>query len=114
MKSEVSVRTCQAHTGTRVSRLAAETDFTSCHPGNQTNVHSVVYRPRRQNWAKRILLPLKAMLARANQEREDTAEQSDAVQQDNLGLSIADFVWVSTRLPKLVQVVNTTVVTRQC
>ena len=54
------------------------------------------------------------MLARANQEREDTAEQSDAVQQDNLGLSIADFVWVSTRLPKLVQVVNTTVVTRQC
>ena len=40
MKSEVSVRTCQAHTGTYVSRLAADTDHNNaaCHPENQSNV----------------------------------------------------------------------------
>ena len=33
VKSEVSVRTYQTYTGTYVSRLAAETDYTACHQG---------------------------------------------------------------------------------
>ena len=43
MKSEVSLRTCQAHTGAYVSRIASESGLHPCHPGNPTNVQTAIF-----------------------------------------------------------------------
>ena len=39
MRSEVSLRTSQAHTGTYVSIFASETGYTACHLRNPINAH---------------------------------------------------------------------------